>query len=99
MYIPRIIDKNLAEWARSKNRRPLVLHGARQVGKSATVDFLGETFSSNICVNFESRPELLKVFEDDLDPKNILKQLEVIYSERIIPGETLIFFDEIQECL
>lgn len=58
MYIPRSIDQQLLEWKQGNVRKPLLLRGARQVGKSSAVRHLGETFEHYIEVNFEKRPEL-----------------------------------------
>jgi len=96
--MPRNIDKNLKKWAASIERRPLVLRGARQVGKSASINNLGQSFSTYVIANFESTPDLFPIFDQSLDPVSIIRQIEVILGERIVPGETLLFFDEIQEC-
>ena len=58
MYIPRSLDQQLLEWKQGNVRKPLLLRGARQVGKSSAVRHLGETFEHYIEVNFEKRPEL-----------------------------------------
>jgi predicted AAA+ superfamily ATPase len=58
MYIPRSIDQQLLEWKQGNVRKPLLLRGARQVGKSSAIRHLGETFEHYIEVNFEKRPEL-----------------------------------------
>ena len=58
MYIPRSLDQQLLEWKQGNVRKPLLLRGARQVGKSSAVRHLGETFEHYIVVNFEKRPEL-----------------------------------------
>jgi uncharacterized protein len=98
MYLPRNIDKNLLEWSRAPKRSPMILRGARQVGKSASIDQLGKEFSSYVVVDLESSPELHRVFEGPQNPRQIVRDLEAILEVRIIPGETLLFFDEIQEC-
>ncbi|RME17506.1 MAG: DUF4143 domain-containing protein [Bdellovibrio sp.] len=97
MYLPRNIDAKLKKWASSRYRKPLILRGARQVGKSASVAQLGALFPFFLVVDFEHQ-DFKAVFEQDLDPKRIIKQLEVILGQRIIPKETLLFFDEVQEC-
>lgn len=101
-YIKRNIDKELFLWKNSKRRKPLLLRGARQVGKSSTVRELGKQFDSFIEVNFERDNKELNinsVFERGLSPERICEELSVIYNSPIIPGKTLLFFDEIQQCL
>ncbi|MEI8027634.1 MAG: DUF4143 domain-containing protein [Pseudomonadota bacterium] len=98
MYIPRSVDERLKKWKISPNRCPLILRGARQVGKSAAVSHFGSEFSKFVIFDFELNPELIMVFSGSLEPSHILMQLEVICGHSIVPGETLVFFDEIQEC-
>lgn len=98
MYYPRLIDKYLAEWASKSGRKPLLLRGARQVGKSSAVRNLGTHFDSYVEINFEKDPALSAVFQNNLDVKRIISQLAVIAGKNIIPGKTLLFIDEIQSC-
>ncbi len=78
---------------------PLLLRGARQVGKTFTVETFGQTYFTNtLTINFERQREYLACFADSLDPKNILTAIKLISRESIIPGKTLLFLDEIQEC-
>lgn len=98
MYIARAVDERLTYWKTSRTRCPLILRGARQVGKSATITHFGKQFESLVVLDFELTPELINVFEGSLDPNHILKQLEVMAGRAITPGKTLVFFDEIQEC-
>lgn len=93
----RFIDLHLSRWAQSSNRKPLLLRGARQVGKTFAVRKLAESFDTYIEVNFEKKPELKEVFEKDLDPKRLIRILALEYEKEIVPGKTLIFFDEVQE--
>ena len=67
MYIQRSIDQQLLEWKQSSVHKPLLLRGARQVGKSSAIRHLGETFKHYIEVNFEKRPELKELFEKTSD--------------------------------
>ena len=94
----RIIMKYLLEWKKDKNRKPLIIRGARQVGKTYIVRELGKTFTNFIEINFEMKPELSLIFKDDLTPDVILQKISIAYNKKIIPNETLIFFDEIQNC-
>ncbi|OAV75320.1 hypothetical protein Barb7_01067 [Bacteroidales bacterium Barb7] len=101
-YLERNIDKELLQWKQTVNRKPLLLRGARQVGKSSTVRELGKQFDYFIEVNFESDNHELHVnavFERGLAPKRICEELSLIYKTPVIPGRTLLFFDEIQACI
>ena len=93
----REIINVLIKWKDSKNRKPLIVHGARQVGKTFIIKKFGKDFFKNmIYVNFETNKELSDQINESIDPKFIINKLELFYGEKIIPGETLIFFDEIQ---
>lgn len=96
-YFKRHVDKYLEEWKNSFNRKPLLVRGARQVGKSSAIRHLGENFKYYIEVNFERQKDIKMLFGDNLNVKNVCSQLSAIYNTPIIPGETLLFFDEIQE--
>lgn len=96
-YFKRHVDKYLEEWKNSLNRKPLLVRGARQVGKSSAIRHLGENFKYYIEVNFERQKDIKMLFGDNLNVKNVCSQLSAIYNTPIIPGETLLFFDEIQE--
>lgn len=98
MYLPRKIDAALLEWKRDKFRKPLLLRGARQTGKTTAVRNFGETFDSYVEINFEKNKSIADIFDGDLDVKYICRQLEAATRKRIRPGETLLFFDEIQAC-
>lgn len=97
MYIERSIDKLLLEWKNSDCRKPLLLRGARQVGKSWAVEHLGETFDYFIEVNFEKHPEMLDVFQKIHDVHELTANLNMYYNTPVIPGRTLLFLDEIQK--
>lgn len=93
----REIINNLIKWKESKNRKPLIIHGARQVGKTYIVkQFAKEYYDNLIYVNFETNQELNSQIADSIDTSYIINKLELFYGEKIIPGKTLIFFDEIQ---
>jgi predicted AAA+ superfamily ATPase len=98
MDMKRHIYQYLIEWTLSPLRKPLILRGARQVGKTHVVRQLGEKFPQFIEANFERTKELNAIFSESLDPKSICEKLELIFDKKIIPGETLLFFDEIQAC-
>lgn len=93
----REIINDLLKWKKSENRKPLIIHGARQVGKTYIVKQFGKEYYDNlIYVNFETNQEISSQIADSIDAKYIINKLELFYGEKIIPGKTLIFFDEIQ---
>lgn len=93
----REIINDLIKWKESENRKPLIIHGARQVGKTYIVKQFGKEYYDNlIYVNFETNQELSSQISDSIDAKYVINKLELFYGEKIIPGKTLIFFDEIQ---
>jgi len=95
----RLIEDALLQWKQQVNRSPLLLRGARQVGKSYAVRALGNTqFSNNFVeINFEFQPEFKECFKT-LDPVKIVHTLSLITGQDITPGKTLLFLDEIQDC-
>lgn len=98
MYYKRLIDNYLSEWASRDTHKPVLLRGARQVGKSTAVKELSKKFDSFVEINFEKQPKYKILFDDDLDVKRIIPQISAIYGTSIKPGQTLLFLDEIQEC-
>lgn len=98
MYCNRHIDKYLQEWAEREEHKPVLLRGARQVGKSTAVRHLGEKFDTYVEVNFETQPAYMALFAEDLDAVRIARQMSAICGKPIEPGRTLLFLDEIQAC-
>jgi len=100
-YLGRAIDRKLAEWKKEPDRKPLLLRGARQVGKSSTVKELGKQFDYFLEINFEKKDskDAKAIFERTSSPHRICDELSVIYDVPVIPGRTLLFLDEIQSCL
>ena len=95
----RLIMEKLIKWKESKYRKPLILKGARQVGKTYIVKQFGEENYEGVAYfNFDHDEDLHNLFVNTKDPKRILEQLAFIYGKAILPEKTLIFFDEIQEC-
>ena len=95
----RLVDGYLEEWRNRRRRKPLLVRGARQVGKTYSVTRFGEKKFDNVVVaNLERNRALHAIFERDLDPARIVKELEVVLDVRILAGSTLLFFDEIQAC-
>ena len=97
-YLTRNIDKALVEWKDNPRRKPLLVRGARQVGKSSSIRHLGKTFRYFLEVNFERNPEVAEIFKENRDVRNITNKLFDFYGIPIVPGETLLFLDEIQKC-
>jgi predicted AAA+ superfamily ATPase len=93
----RIIDFHLDRWKTDSFRKPLLLRGARQVGKTYAVRRLGAQFKSFVEVNFERLEGAAAIFEKDLEPEKLILSLSLLLKVSIIPGETLLFFDEVQE--
>ena len=95
----RFIDNDLRRWQESSRRKPLILRGARQVGKTWSLKEFGKKrFESVTLVDLERNQPLRKLFEGDLKVTRICSDLEVILQQKITPGKTLLFFDEIQAC-
>lgn len=97
-YLNREIDKELNAWKGEKQRKPLLLRGARQVGKSSVVKNLGKTFRYYVEVNFEMDKEVKVFFQGNLSPQTICEKLSLYYNIPVVAGETLLFLDEIQSC-
>lgn len=95
----RLIENKLLEWKNSQRRKPLIVRGARQVGKTYSVEKFGrEAFNNLVTVDLEKNRDLHGIFSGDLDPYRIMSELEIFLNKKTIPGKTLLFFDEIQNC-
>lgn len=94
----RIAYNQLKKWMFSEARKPLVVRGARQIGKTTTIRQFGNEFKNLVELNFEQNQALHQLFEKNLDPKEIIVNLQVLTKQSIVPGETLLFFDEVQAC-
>lgn len=95
----REISRRLLKWKDSRRRKPLIITGVRQCGKTYIIEQFGkESFSNCVTVNFESQSVYAGVFEYDYDVRRIVTELERLTRQKINPGETLLFFDEIQAC-
>ena len=94
----RDAEIKLKEWKDSKNRKPLLIYGARQVGKTWLMKNFGKTeFSTFIYINFEKEIQLRGIFETDYNPQRIIKLIEIHTNQKIEFGKTLLILDEIQE--
>lgn len=95
----RHVDLSLRQWMESGRRKPLIIRGARQVGKTYSVREFGQAnFDRLAAIDLERNRNLHAVFSGDLDPKRILAELEIFLDVKITPGRTLLFLDEIQSC-
>lgn len=95
----RMIEDQLLAWKSSTRRKPLLVRGARQVGKTYSIEAFGnQHFSSAVTVDLERNPGFHRIFEPDLDPSRVLAEIEILRNSRIVPGEALLFLDEIQAC-
>lgn len=97
-YIPRNIDRFLIEWKSDSHRKPLLLRGARQVGKSSSIRHFAHSFSHFLEINLEKRPEAMTIFQSSTDVHEIAERLAMLTDVPIVEGETLLFIDEIQIC-
>ena len=93
----RTVMAELKQWKDDSRKKPLLIRGARQVGKTYTIRQLGKAFENFQEINFELKPEAKNAFERDLDPHRIIRDLSIFTGKKITPGKTLLFFDEIQE--
>ena len=99
MYLKREIDQALSDWCKDSSKKPLLLRGARQVGKSSAVKELAKQFEFYLEINFEEQRIVHSLFEGDLAPQALCDNLTIMYNIPIKPGRTLLFFDEIQACI
>ena len=99
MKVERDIIKQFKAWKETPDRKPILLKGARQIGKTWAMEAFGkECYKYCVKFDFDKQPELKSVFKISKDPKRLIKELTLYCEEPIIAGETLIIFDEIQEC-
>ena len=98
MCMERYAMQKLVQWKQRKNRKPLILKGARQVGKTWLMQEFGKRYFKNTAyVNFDRNDHMADVFEQDYNVERILMAINIETGVKIVPGETLIIFDEIQE--
>lgn len=100
-YLRRKIDQFLDEWLQDENRKPLIIKGARQIGKTKTIEeFARRNNLSLIEINFVLNHEYKDIFDDGYDVDKIIKNITLKNPSLVfVPGKTLIFFDEIQKCI
>lgn len=91
--------EDLINWKKEENKKPLLVYGARQVGKTYLINEFGKNYYKNVIyINFESNYEVKNIFSNNLIPEELIKNLEIFFNEKIEEENTLIFFDEIQSC-
>lgn len=99
MAMKREIDEQLLQWKQSPRRKPLILDGARQVGKTYALRHFGQAaYDNTVYLNFEREAALSVYFQESISPKHIIEKLALHTRTAIQPGSTLIIFDEVQEC-
>ena len=97
--LKRFILEDLIKWKNSKYRKPLILKGARQIGKTYILNQFGKEYYEDIAYfNFDHDEDLYNLFDNTKSPQRILENLTFIHKKAILPEKTLIIFDEIQEC-
>jgi len=97
--LKRKIEDYLISWKNSKDKKPLIIKGARQIGKTTSIEKFGkENYKSFIEINYVSMPQFKTIFQGGYTANQIIKNISLLMSDAVfIPGETLIFFDEMQE--
>src|SRR5262249_15770370 len=92
----RFIDEQLLSWSQQKKFKPLLLRGARQVGKTYAVRQLSKKFDTFIEINFDIDQKARAIFTGYLYPQRIIQEITYLTKKEIVPGKTLLFFDEVQ---
>lgn len=98
--LKRKIDKYLTDWKNRPDKKPLIIKGARQIGKTRSVEwFAGQNYASVIEINFIEQKKYREIFNDGFEVDAILKNISLLNPElKFIPGDTIFFFDELQAC-
>lgn len=99
MYLQRKIDTFLVDWKNSDSKKPLIVKGARQIGKTESIkNFADKNYESIVYINFVEEPNYKMIIGDGYKAESIVKNISLLDpSKRFVPGKTLIFFDELQE--
>jgi hypothetical protein len=99
MRLKRKAIQDMINWKNNEERKPLVMRGARQVGKTWLMKEFGQNYYEDyVYFNFDEEDELKSIFQTNKNPTRIIELLSLITDRKILPGKTLILFDEIQEC-
>ena len=95
----RKVDDFLRHWKQNPDKMPLIIKGARQIGKTSSIKHFAESYKHFIEINFITEPQYLKIFSSGYSPENVIKEISLINPEfKFVPNETLILFDEMQAC-
>lgn len=95
----RNIENQLLQWKDKIRRKPLIIYGARQIGKTYSIkEFGAKYFKNTIYINFETNQKIYHDFEEDISPNFLLHRIEIFFNQKITPEDTLIIFDEVQTC-
>ena len=99
MYLKRKIDEYLSEWKEKEERLPLIIKGARQIGKTESINhFANQNYGNIVSINFVLEPKYKTILSDGYAVEDIIKNISMIdTSKKFIEGDTLIIFDELQE--
>ncbi len=99
--LKRKIDDYLIEWKNSKDKLPLIVKGARQIGKTNAIEYFANSKYENfVNINFVLQPEYKTIFDDGFSVDKIISNISIINNDFVFdPGKTLIFFDEMQDCI
>lgn len=99
--LKRKIDSHLINWKNNKDRKPLVVKGARQIGKTDAIKYFAqENYKNLVEINFALQPQYKQIFENGFEVDKIIKNISLLNPDfMFVPGETLIFFDELQDCI
>lgn len=97
--LQRKANERFIQWKSQKNKKALLVTGARQIGKTHSIrEFARSNYKKMLEINFIDSPSAIKIFDSDLDADTLITSLTAFSQEELIPGETIVFFDEIQEC-
>ena len=97
--LPRKIDDFLINWKKNPDRMPLIIKGARQIGKTSSIEHFAESYNNFVEINFIDEPQYTKIFSSGYSPDNVIKEISFINPAfKFVPHETLILFDELQAC-
>ena len=100
MYLKRKIDSYLAEWKKDPDRKPLIVKGARQIGKTRSIEMFAENnYSHVVYINFVLEPKYKSIISDGYDVNSIVRNISLLDPSKVfMEGHTLLVFDEIQDC-
>ena len=96
----RKVDSYLMDWKSNPDRKPLIIKGARQIGKTRSIEwFASQNYKKIVQINFVEQKRYKDIFDDGFEVDTILKNISLLNPElQFVPGETLFFFDELQAC-